>query len=111
MTTLILTEKPNVARRIASILSSGFERLNDGKVAYYRFQLDGEIYYVAPAAGHLFELDYPPGRWDYPSVVPPEGLILKEIRGKEGYLKLLRRLGRDCGRVIVATDLDAEGSS
>ena len=111
MTTLILTEKPNVARRVASILSGSFEKLKYGKIDYYKFHLDGEAYYVAPAAGHLLELDYPAGKWDYPSVVPPEDLVLREIRGKEGYLSLLKRLGRESERIVVATDLDAEGSS
>ncbi|MEM3691951.1 MAG: DNA topoisomerase I [Candidatus Korarchaeum sp.] len=111
MTTLILTEKPNVARRIASILSNDFEKLKKGKITYYKFLLDGEVHYVAPAAGHLLELDYPPGKWDYPSVIPPEKLVLREIKGKEGYLNLLRKLGRESSRIVVATDLDAEGSS
>lgn len=111
MTTLILTEKPNVAKRVALILSNSFEELKKGKITYYRFLLDGEVYYVAPAAGHLLELDYPPGKWDYPSVIPPEKLILREIKGKEGYLNLLRKLGKESNRIVVATDLDVEGSS
>ncbi|MDW8035273.1 MAG: DNA topoisomerase [Candidatus Korarchaeum sp.] len=111
MTTLILTEKPNVASRVASMLSNSFEKLKHGKIVYYRFFLDGEVYYVAPAAGHLLELDYPPGRWDYPSVIPPEKLVLREVRGKEGYLNLLRKLGKESERIVVATDLDVEGSS
>lgn len=111
MTTLILTEKPNVAKRVASILSSSLEKLNHGKITYYKFLMDGEVYYVAPAAGHLLELDYPSGTWEYPSVIPPERLVLREVRGKEGYLNLLRKLGRESDRIVVATDLDAEGSS
>lgn len=111
MTTLILTEKPNVARRVASILSSDLEKLKNGKINYYKFNLESETYYVVPAAGHLLELDYPEGKWDYPSILPPEKLVLREIKGKEAYLKLLRKLGEESSRVIVATDLDSEGSS
>jgi DNA topoisomerase-1 len=111
MTTLILTEKPNVAKRIASILSGGAKAKREGKVYYYEFEMGGERYYVAPAAGHLLELDYPPGKWEYPSIVPPERLVLKEIKGKREYLKILEKLGKLSNRIIVATDLDSEGSS
>ncbi len=111
MTTLILTEKPNVAKRIASIISEGARARKEGKIYYYEFDMGSERYYVAPAAGHLLELDYPPGKWEYPSIISPERLVLKEIKGKREYLRVLEKLGRSSSRIIVATDLDSEGSS
>ncbi len=111
MTTLILTEKPKVAKRIASILSGNPQQKKVGRLTYYTFQLDGEDYVVVPAAGHLLELDYPEGRWIYPVILPPEELVLREIEGKGQFLRVIEKLGRKAERVIVATDLDAEGSS
>ncbi|MDK2383782.1 MAG: DNA topoisomerase, partial [Candidatus Korarchaeota archaeon] len=111
MTTLILTEKPKVAKRIASILSKKPQQKKIGRLTYYTFELDGEEYMVVPAAGHLLELDYPEGKWVYPIILPPEELVLREIDGKSQFLKVIERLGRKADRIIIATDLDAEGSS
>jgi len=111
MTTLILTEKPKVAKRISSILSKNVKQKKMGKLAYYTFELGGEEYLVVPAAGHLLELDYPEGEWVYPAIVSPDELILKEIDGKKQFLRIIEKLGKRANRIIVATDLDAEGSS
>ncbi len=111
MTTLILTEKPKVAKRIASILSKSAKQKKIGKLSYYTFELDGEEYVVVPAAGHLLELDYPEGEWVYPIILSPEELVLKSIESKKQFLKIIEKLGRKAERIIVATDLDAEGSS
>ncbi len=112
MTTLILTEKPKVAKRIAGILSKGkAKQLSFEGVSYYTFELEGERYFVVPAAGHLIELDFPEGKWTYPVIVPPERLVMKVIRSKYKYLKVIKKIGELCDRVIVATDLDTEGSS
>ena len=111
MTTLVLTEKPKVAKRIASILSKNAKQHKIGRLTYYTFELDGEEYIVVPAAGHLLELDYPEGEWVYPMILPPDDLILREIESKSQFLRVIERLGRKADRIIVATDLDAEGSS
>lgn len=111
MTTLILTEKPRVAKRIASILSKKPQQKKIGRLTYYTFELDGEEYVVVPAAGHLLELDYPEGKWVYPIILPPEELVLREIEGKSQFLRVIERLGKKADRIIIATDLDAEGSS
>ncbi len=111
MTTLILTEKPKVAKRIASILSKSTKQRKIGRLSYYTFELNGEEYMVAPAAGHLLELDYPEGKWIYPLIIPPDELVLRSIESKKQFLRIIEKLGRKADRVIVATDLDAEGSS
>ncbi len=111
MTTLILTEKPKVAKRIASILSKSAKQRKIGRLSYYTFELNGEEYVVVPAAGHLLELDYPEGEWIYPVIMPPDELILRSIESKKQFLRIIEKLGRRADRIIVATDLDAEGSS
>ncbi len=112
MTTLILTEKPKVAKRIAQILSKGKVReVIKNEVKYYVFEHQGERYFVVPAAGHLVEVDFPEGRWTYPVIVPPDRLVMKVIRSKSKYLKVIKEVGEFCDRIIVATDLDTEGSS
>ncbi len=111
MTTLILTEKPRVAKRIAYILSKNAKQRKVGKLSYYTFELDGEEYEVVPAAGHLLELDYPDGKWIYPAIISPEELVLKDIESKKQFLRVIEKLGKKADRIIVATDLDTEGSS
>lgn len=57
MVTLIIAEKPNVARKIAYALAEGKPvRKTIGKVSYYEFTRDGKKVIVAPAVGHLFSL-------------------------------------------------------
>ncbi|MBD3261409.1 MAG: hypothetical protein GF334_06945, partial [Candidatus Altiarchaeales archaeon] len=53
MPTLIVTEKPNVAKRIANALGAPKER-RQGQVAYY--ELAGDEIFIAPAVGHVYGL-------------------------------------------------------
>ncbi|MGC9103991.1 MAG: DNA topoisomerase I [Candidatus Methanodesulfokora sp.] len=109
---LIITEKPNVAERIAKVLSR--ERMREemhGKVRIYRFYIEGVLHTVVPASGHLFQLDYPEGRWTYPIIVEPEKLVYKPIPKKKDYINAIKRESVEADLIIVATDLDTEGSA
>ncbi len=113
-TTLVLTEKPSVARRIAKTLGGGGVReVKVGRVTAYEFEGgEGDRYVVVPASGHVLELDFPDGaEWTYPAIEPPERLVLKPNPSKSAFLRAIERLGRNADRVIVATDLDTEGSA
>ena len=56
--TLIITEKPNAANRIAHALAEGeVHKLAKHGVDYYRFRRKGKEIVVAPAVSHLFVLN------------------------------------------------------
>ena len=113
METIILTEKPSVAERLASLLSEGKARAKkSGKITTYTFSLKDGEYTVASTSGHVVSLDYPKGsEWTYPAVIPPEDLTYKRVRGKSRFLTEIKRAGKGAEMVVAATDLDTEGSA
>lgn len=109
MKTLILTEKPSVARDFARALSVNGKSANS---------FEDDLYIITWAIGHLLipkdphEYDGKWKRWKVESlpIVPPK-FSLKPAPKTSGQLyavvKLLKR--RDLARVIVATDAGREG--
>ena len=109
MKTLVIAEKPSVARDIARVLKCN--QRGDG-------YLHGGDYTVAWAIGHLVTLqepeDYNPSfkRWqraDLPIMPPAMGL--KPIPKTEKQLKILKKLmnSRETDQIICATDSGREG--
>ena len=108
MPTLIITEKPNVAERIAKSIGRA-EKLTRGKVRYYRV---GDVF-VAPAVGHVYTLrekNY--GVWRYP-VFDIEWVPSYEVNKNSGftkhYLETIKTLAEKCNKFINACDYDIEG--
>ena len=107
MPRLIITEKPNVAKRIAEYLGSPkVER--QGQVTYY--QVDDV--YIAPAVGHIFGLKQKKHGWGYPVFdidwapsyqVSPASAFTKK------YLDVIKDLAKKCDSFINACDYDIEG--
>ena len=67
--TLIISEKPTAAQRIADALSGGkAEKLENDGAPYYRLKRDGKRIVVVPAVGHLFVLSDADrkAKWTYP---------------------------------------------
>lgn len=112
MTTLIIGEKANAARRIAQVLSGGkAETKREGRVSIHTFSRDGEKYYVLGLAGHIVSLDYDK-KYNQWMKVDPEELIWVEPEKKvhaKSIANVLQRLAKECDRVIIATDYDREG--
>jgi len=111
---LVITEKPRVAKKIAEALGGkGIRAERRDRVPIYRFERDGDKWAVVPASGHVLELDFPDsgGKWTFPVIYPPEKLVYRPIRGKAAYLRAIKREGEGADTVIVATDLDTEGSA
>ena len=112
MTTLIIGEKANAARRIAHVLSEGKAKTKrEGRVSIHSFERDGEKYYVIGLAGHIVNLDYDK-KYNQWMKVDPEELIWvepeKRIHAK-AIGNILKRLAKECDTVIIATDYDREG--
>lgn len=106
--TLILTEKPQAAAKIADALGKA-KRLGDAGVPYYEVSRDGEKIVVAAAAGHLFTLSQKTRHalpiFDLEWVPSYE----KKAAFTKKFYQTLARLGRDAKNFVVATDYDVEG--
>ncbi len=114
--TLIITEKPQAAAKIAAALSGGTdEKISDkNRVSYYEFEKNGRVYYVGCAVGHLFGLqelkkkgkkkEFPNFEIEWrPNYERKAGAYTKK------YYSVLKKLCKGVDEVIVATDFDVEG--
>ena len=107
--TLILTEKPSVARDFAGALGARSRRNGF---------LEGNGFVVTWAVGHLLELfapaDYDPKwrRWDLKTLpIIPETVTYKPIEQVRDQLEVVGSLLRrtDVTRIVIATDAGREG--
>lgn len=110
MTTLIVAEKPNVAKKIAEALGTA-KRKKKGKVSYYL--LPEEDIAVASAVGHLYSLRQARPIDTYPFFdigwVSPADHDAKMSYLKD-YIAILADLATDADEVVNACDYDIEGS-
>jgi DNA topoisomerase IA len=108
MRTLIVTEKPNVAERIANSLGKA-ARKSHGGVDY--FEVGDTV--VAPAVGHIYGLrERQSNGWTYPVFDiewVPSHMVSKTSDFTKKYLDNIIFLSKDCGRFINACDYDVEG--
>ncbi|NJE75573.1 DNA topoisomerase I [Thermococcus sp. ES12] len=113
MVTLIIAEKPNVARKIAYALAEGKPvRKTIGKVPYYEFTRDGKRIIVAPAVGHLFSLAPKTKTYGYPVFDIEWVPVYVAEKGKsyaKDYIKALATLAKRADEFVVACDYDTEG--
>ena len=113
MVTLIIAEKPNVARKIAYALAEGKPiRKTIGKVSYYEFTRDGKKIIVAPAVGHLFSLAPKTKTYGYPVFDIEWVPVYVAEKGKsyaKDYIKALATLAKHADEFVVACDYDTEG--
>ncbi len=112
MRKLIITEKANAARRIATILSDGKTHSESGGgVTVLTFEADGDDYTVVSLRGHIIELDYSEKYNDWGSN-PPIELVrapqIKTVRVKS-ILNKIDDIAKISDEIIIATDFDREG--
>ena len=113
--TLIITEKPDAARRIAAALDvEGRGKRNvDSGVPYFQAYRDGDLVVVS-ALGHLYTVagkkkthgSFPV--FDYEWV--PRYLAEKGAQKIRGWLKVIAKLAEDADGFVDACDYDIEGS-
>ena len=108
--TLIITEKPQAAMKIASALGKA-RKYNEGGVPYYEVERNGKEIVVASAVGHLYNLEYKAGQKGWP-IFELEWRPSYERTSSaftKKYYSLLKKLAKGAGEIIVATDYDIEG--
>ncbi|HDD46181.1 MAG TPA: DNA topoisomerase I [Candidatus Aenigmarchaeota archaeon] len=112
--TLIIAEKPNAAKRIASALAEGeVKSIARGGVKYYKIRRDGKELIVVPAVGHLFVLDSNNKEWVYPVFDiewKPVFRVNKNNYWAKRYYENIKSLSDNAEEFISACDYDIEGS-
>ncbi len=115
MYSLIITEKPKTALRIASALAEDkVSKIGFGGVYYFKFKREGKTFLTVPAVGHLFSLTEKngDGRWKYPIFNVewrPVFEINKKSRFSKKYFYNIKKLAKEAKEFIVGTDFDVEG--
>ncbi len=112
MKTLIIAEKRNAAQRISQILSGGKAKfVKVGRGGYFKFDKEGDEYFVVPLRGHIVELDYDEKfkRWDIDNLIELVNEKPKKINKERGIIKILWDIAKDADEIIIATDYDREG--
>lgn len=106
--TLILTEKPSVAKRIAEAIGQP-KALHNHQVTYY--QVGANL--IVPAVGHIYTLSEKNKRgWQYPVFDidwVPSYLANKNSNYTQKYLENIEELAEGCDKFINACDYDVEG--
>ena len=111
--TLIVTEKPQAAEKIAAALSGNKDDKIKEKngVSYYEFSRDGNLFIVGCAAGHLFGVNQIKPRGEFPNF--EINWSPAHEKSKAGFTKKfydsLKKLAKRANNFIVATDYDVEG--
>ena len=111
--TLIVAEKPDAARRIASALGQSSTGLK-GHPEY--FLCPGKTnYVVVPAVGHIFALAPTYSKRDvYPALDlrwVPLSLVDKRRKDVDKRIKAFKSISKKASKLIVACDYDAEGDT
>lgn len=111
--TLLISEKPQSAQRIAQALAETSVKKHGRFGAYWlEFERKGKKHICVPAVGHLFILNTKKGNgWDYPTFdlewVPTFTQKGSEFTRK--YYKNIEKVVKDADSFVIATDYDTEG--
>ncbi len=113
--TLIITEKPDAAKRIAEALDRQGKpkKLKENGVPYFVAKRDRELV-VVPALGHLYTITQERGKRDYYPVFnfkwAPRHLAERGAKGIRVWLETISKLSKDADEFVAACDYDLEGS-
>ncbi|MFQ6064405.1 MAG: DNA topoisomerase I [Candidatus Bathyarchaeia archaeon] len=112
---LIITEKPDAAKRIAKALDSEGkpEKVEDNGVPYYLANRDRKLV-VAPALGHLYTVVQERGGRSYYPVFnfkwAPRYKAERGAKETRAWVEVFSKLATDAEDFIAACDYDIEGS-
>ena len=112
---LIITEKPDAAKRIAEALDRQGKpkKLKENGVPYFVAQRDRELV-VVPAIGHLYTIVHERGKRNYYPVFNfrwvPRHLAERGAKGIRNWVETFSKLSHDADEFVSACDYDIEGS-
>jgi len=106
--TLIITEKPQAAEKIARALGDARKYI-DNSVSYFELKRENKKIVVACAVGHLFNLTQEEGEKGWPIFNLKWEAEFKRNAWARKYYVLLKKLVQGASDFIVATDYDVEG--
>lgn len=112
---IIITEKPDAARRIAEALAEPNTLKtykNEDGVTYYEFIRNGKNLLVVCAVGHLFNLAPIEKKWVYPIfdyAWRPSFQVRRESAFSKKYFDVIKSVLKNGSDYIIATDYDIEG--
>jgi DNA topoisomerase-1 len=110
---LVVSEKPNAAKRIAEALADKRPKKQSiGKVPYYELQRGKKEIVVACAVGHLYTVAEKKKSFTYPSFDlhwAPSGDVSKKAEYSKKYLEVIKKLAKKASTFTVACDYDVEG--
>jgi len=108
--TMIITEKPQAAMKIAAALGKS-KKFTEGGVSYFEVEHGGKEIVVASAVGHLYNLEYKKGQKGWPifELEWRPSYERKRSAFTKKYYSLLKKLAKKAGDILVATDYDIEG--
>ena len=115
MKTVLICEKPNAAKKIATALADGKLKVKESSsgVKYYEFKSKNKTFVAIPAVGHIFGLKSAKKGWNYPIYDMewvPTFEAHKHVEYVKKYYDTFKEVGEGAKEFIVATDLDEEGS-
>ena len=113
--TLIITEKPSQARKIAGALSQkGTSSKKTGQATATIIERNNKKIIIAPAVGHLFTLEEKVKTKTYPTY-NIEWIAMHKKNNAANYTKdyinNIKNLCKDADEIYIATDLDVEGET
>ncbi len=113
--TLVITEKPDAARRIAESLNlkGKPKKVEDRKVPYFLVERDRPLV-IVPALGHLYTVVHEHGRRNYYPVFnfkwAPRHLAEKGANRIKTWIEVISKLSENADSYIDACDYDVEGA-
>jgi len=113
--TLIITEKPDAAKRIAQALDSHGKpkKLKENGVPYFVAHRNRKLV-VVPALGHLYTIVHERGKRNYYPVFnfrwAPRHLAERGAKGIRNWVETFSKLSHDADEFVSACDYDIEGS-
>ena len=106
--TLILTEKPQAAEKMANALGKPRKHFDLG-VPYYELEKDNKKIIVACAVGHLFTLTSKEKGFPIFNIEWQPNWKVRKKDWSRKYYKLLEKLSKNASEFILSTDYDIEG--
>lgn len=116
MTTIMICEKPDAAKKIAYAIADGKVKnvKSASGIVYFEFEKNKEKHIAVPAVGHIFGLKDVSGKgWTYPVFDldwKPSFEINKRAAFSKKYFDTIQEVAQKGNKFIIATDLDEEGS-